>query len=95
MTFNPATGGRGGLHDKIAFDTNNDGKFDTNDQVNGAPVGGFRLEGVPSDIAMKGNLIQGQESTGYGDNGTPPTFKRAANLGAGDRTGRLSWQELD
>ena len=95
LTFNPATGGVGGLRSRVAFDANNDGKFDTNDEVAGAPVGGFRLEGVPSDIATKGNLIQGQESTGDNKSGTPPTFKRAANLGAGDRTGRLSWQELD
>ena len=95
LTFNPATGGLGGLRGRVAFDANNDGKFDANDQVNGSPVGGFRLDGVPSDIATKGNLIQGQESTGSGNDGTPPTFKRGANLGAGDRTGRLSWQELD
>ena len=95
LTFNPATGGIGGLRGRVAFDANNDGKFDSRDEVGGTPVGGFRLEGVPSDIATKGNLIQGQESTGSGINGTPPTFKRTANLGAGDRAGRLSWQELD
>ena len=97
MIFNPATGGTGSLRgaNDLAFDLNNDGTFNADDRIGGptgAAISGSRFDGVPGDSTFirsgTGAVRVTQESTGNVDQRNVP------NSGA-DRTGRLSWQELN
>ena len=97
LIFNPATGGTGSLRgaNDLAFDLNNDGTFNADDRIGGptgAAISGSRFDGVPGDSTFirsgTGAVRVTQESTGNVDQRNVP------NSGA-DRTGRLSWQELN
>ncbi len=94
LIFNPATGGTGSLRDEgaLAFDRNNDGRFDALDRIGGDAISGSRFDGVPGDSTFirsgSGATRVTQESTGDVDERNVPDS-------GGNRTGRLSWQELE
>jgi type IV pilus assembly protein PilY1 len=89
MAMNPITGGVGGLEEQIAYDLNNDGWFDDQDNLStGEIVAGLRFEdAVPTDSSFIGNKRYTQLSSGE-------ITVTVTNTDGGDYTGRLSWKEV-
>lgn len=87
LAFCPSTGGSSCLQDGV-FDLNNDGAFDSSDQINGAIVAGTVFEGsAPTDAAF------------VGENRVTQLSDRSlsivrTNTETSINTGRLSWRRL-
>ena len=89
LSFCPGTGGTNCLGNKGIFDLDNDGAFDSGDEVDGQVVAGTRFEdAVPTDSSF----IEDKRITQLSDKSLDTT---TTNTSGGENTGRLSWKELD
>ena len=84
MAVSPVNGGR---LDFIAFDVNNDGVIDANDQVNGYNPSSYRVGGIPGGLGTIGDMLMVT-------NDDAQITSTRFNYGTTNNEGRLSWQEI-
>jgi len=89
LAFCPGTGGSDCLGNRGIFDLDNDGDFDSGDEVDNAVVAAIRFEdAVPTDSSF----IEDQRITQLSDQSLDTM---STNTSGGRNTGRLSWKQLD
>jgi type IV pilus assembly protein PilY1 len=89
LAFCPGTGGTNCLGASGIFDLNNDGLFNSEDQVGGSVVAGTRFEdAVPTDSTFFG----GNRVTQLSDESLDIT---GTDTSGGANTGRLSWRRVE
>ncbi len=81
----------GGLPGEIAFDVNNDGLLDGDDQIGGGPAVGVQVTGIPTSPVNLGRkrYTSTTETTG----GSTIDVTEILDTG-GPKTGRLAWEEI-
>jgi type IV pilus assembly protein PilY1 len=83
----------GGMPDRAIFDTNNDGKVDKNDTI---AIGKLFDAGIPAGTSILGNrrYVPGTGNGNPGNGGAGGMETGAIEAIIGEKTGRLSWEEL-
>lgn len=84
MFVDPVNGGR---LDFIAYDVNNDGVIDGNDNINGVPPSGFKANTSTGGLSTLGNYLFKS-----GDDGS--LTQTLVDFGNNTNSGRFSWQEI-
>jgi type IV pilus assembly protein PilY1 len=81
----------GGRPDEIAFDLNRDARLDDDDAISGQPAAGVEIIGIPTAPVNLSNIRY--TSTTRTTGGSTIDATDILKIG-GQRTGRLSWEEL-